>query len=164
MKYRPQDRVYSDAELQIMIEKMDKVSSIFYSQAIQVGNHAFIEFCGLMQEYKNMCQETLKNGGDFTTCNTHAGIALTVQPYQIEYLAEKLDCIYGPILQDETNRKIFFQAMGWRDPIATSAEMRYKDMEPLISKMNGWANFRALMKVAVENASELMELEAKRKK
>lgn len=89
---------YTREQLTKMVEDMQKVSNNFYGEAVKIGNHSFIEFAGLMNEYINMCAETLARDGDFTRANTHTGIGLVMMDYQAAYLAEKLNCIYGPTL------------------------------------------------------------------
>ena len=93
------EEVLSDADrirLQETIDKMSRVSSLFYASAVQCGNHAFIEFCGLMNEYIKACELALAQGLDFTNLNVHCGRHLPFQPYFAAYLGEKLGCIYGP--------------------------------------------------------------------
>ena len=86
-------------ELQGTIRDMRGISSLFYNLAVQCGNHAFIEFCGLMNEYINMCQETLNTGVDFTMCNIHTGQGLVIEEYQADYLGEKFSCIFAGSLK-----------------------------------------------------------------
>lgn len=86
-------------ELSDTIGRMSKISEGFYYQAIQCGNHAFIEFCGLMNDYIRMCEAALVKEIDFRDCNTHSGNSLPMEIYQAEYLAGKLDCIYGAQLR-----------------------------------------------------------------
>lgn len=88
--------MYSEDELQQMLRDMQAVSSRFYAGATLVGNHAFIEFCGLMNEYISICRATLEAGRDFTQCSTHTGVPLVMKEHHRNYLREKLDCIYGP--------------------------------------------------------------------
>lgn len=88
-------------ELQETITKMQSISSLFYRLAIQCGNHAFIEFCGLMNEYINMCQTTLDSGKDFTMCNVHTGQGLVIEEYQADYLGEKFSCIFTGSLKGD---------------------------------------------------------------
>lgn len=82
-------------ELQLVIANMSKLSSNFYYNAIHIGNHSFIEFTGLMNEYIKICQQSLEQGIDFTLVNTHTkGQALAVKEYNTRYLKEKLNCIF----------------------------------------------------------------------
>lgn len=106
---------YSKDELDMMVVKMNLISDNFYPQATRVGNHAFIEFCGLMKKYADMCSRTAAAGHDFTQANVHTGQALVAEDHDIRYLAEKFECIFGPVLEDPTNREIFFEAMGWNN-------------------------------------------------
>lgn len=85
-------------ELQASITEMQQVTSAFYAGAIHTGNHAFIEFCGLMGEYIKICQTTLDQGIDFTKANIHCGQNLVFHEYNENYLKEKLECIYGTSL------------------------------------------------------------------
>lgn len=53
-------------ELAEIIKQMRQLSNQFYVGAITIGNHPFIEFTGLMNEYIEACKEALKEGIDFT--------------------------------------------------------------------------------------------------
>lgn len=99
-------------ERQQAIDWMKKVSSTFYSLATQGRAHAFIEFCGLMNEFIQMCERAHAAGQDFTQANTHTGQALPMQTYNAAYLAEKLNCIYGPaLLNDPDIREAFIAGL-----------------------------------------------------
>lgn len=76
------------------LQRMQVVSDVFYIQATQIGNHPFIEFAGLMNEYIKACQEAHKQGIDFTECNTHSGQDLPLTSFQVDYLNDKLECIF----------------------------------------------------------------------
>jgi hypothetical protein len=86
------------AHLEAVIFKMRQASHNFYGAACASGNHAFIEFCGLMNEYIKACELALQEGIDFTMLNKHCGEHLPFKPYFADYLGEKLGCIYGPEL------------------------------------------------------------------
>ena len=110
------DSVPSDAhtpeERAEMLQKMRALSGLFYSQAARIGVHAFIEFCGLMNECIQVCSRAHAQGIDFTTANTHTGSALPVEDHNAKYLAEKLNCIYGPeLLGNEGIRNVFISRL-----------------------------------------------------
>lgn len=88
------DRNYSDEELAAMIQQMHSAASFFYRMAVLIGNHAFIEFAGLMNEYIRCCKNAMKQGIDFTLCSAHAGLELPMTPFEVDYVNEKLECIY----------------------------------------------------------------------
>lgn len=90
------ERIHSETELRDMITEMEKISSVFYQLAIRVGNHAFIEFAGMMNEYIKICRDTVNSGRDFTCANTHVGQSLVFAGYNLDYIFEKMDCIFGP--------------------------------------------------------------------
>lgn len=78
----------------IAIEQMAKASSVFYATAIHIGNHPFIEFTGLMNEYIQACRDAHAMGIDFSECNTHSGSDLPMADFRINYVNEKLECIF----------------------------------------------------------------------
>jgi hypothetical protein len=82
-------------ELREICSRMQSTSNTFYSGAVMTGNHAFIEFTGLINEYVKACYDSIEKDVDFTQANVHTGKALPLAPYQLEYIAEKFDCIYG---------------------------------------------------------------------
>jgi hypothetical protein len=89
---------------------MRKASATFYGLAAMSGHHAFVEFCGLQQEYIKMCEAAESAGIDWLLASTHTNMALPMELYNIAYLAEKLDCIYGPSLRDPKKREQFVRA------------------------------------------------------
>jgi hypothetical protein len=74
---------------------MDDAIGRFYAAAVQIGNHPFIEFAGVMEAYRKSCQRANEQGIDFSDCNRHAGRQLPMESFEIDYLNEKLDCIFG---------------------------------------------------------------------
>ncbi len=82
------------AELDEMLFNMDLVASHFYRQAVRIGNHAFIEFTGLMNEYIKICARMRKAEIDFALASGHTGTPLIVEPHEINYINEKLECIF----------------------------------------------------------------------
>lgn len=79
-----------------MVDKMQDTSSIFYSLARATGCHTFIEFCGLMNKYIDICRRAAQDGRDFTQASIHSsGEPLQVEGHDVDYLAEKFACIFG---------------------------------------------------------------------
>jgi len=70
------------------------LSAHFYQNAVRIGNHAFIEFTGFMNEYIKLCEQSQKCGEDFTEANVHIGKPLTVFGYNAAYIGEKFGCIF----------------------------------------------------------------------
>ena len=87
-------QVYTKGEREIMLSAMKATSDRFYASATAIGNHPFIEFCGLMNEYIKACKAAHDQGIDFTQCNTHSGQNLPLQPFMVDYINEKLECIF----------------------------------------------------------------------
>lgn len=103
---------YSSTERQEFIAKMDLATQAFYRTATSIGVHAFIEFAGLMGEFAKVCAEAERRGIDFTFANTHTGQPLPFAHWNAAYLAEKLNCIYGPsLLADENARQRFIEVL-----------------------------------------------------
>lgn len=105
--------IYSPEERAEQIKKMRAVANRFYGLATHTGTHAFIEFCGFMMKFIDICERTSEAGIDFNESNTHTGGELVVEEHDIVYLAEKFSCIFGPTLEDPARRAVFFKAMGW---------------------------------------------------
>jgi len=95
-------------EMEAAIRKMRAVSAAFYPAAANTGCHAFIEFCGLMNEFIKVCETTMNSGGDFLSANTHNEMPLKMESFQAAYLAEKLDCIFGPTIRENPAAKKVF--------------------------------------------------------
>jgi hypothetical protein len=93
-----EEPVYNKAEREEILVSMREASSRFYGMAVHTKCHPFIEMTGLMNEYITICQAAHAKGIDFTQSNTHTGQALPIAPHNVAYLAEKLNCIYGPSL------------------------------------------------------------------
>lgn len=68
-----------------VITEMQQLSDKFYVQAVRIGVHPFIEFCGLMNTYINACKSAHARRIDFSDCNTHSGKDLPLEPYDVEY-------------------------------------------------------------------------------
>lgn len=84
----------SEQEREVALKQMDELANSFYRSAINIHNHAFIEFTGLMKAYINSCRVAHEKGIDFTECNRHSGNPLPIEPFEITYLNEKLNCIF----------------------------------------------------------------------
>jgi hypothetical protein len=85
---------------------MRHAKDVFYAAAQRIGHHQFLEFAGLMNEYVIICEATHEAGRDFTT-----GAPLAMAPHHAQYLAEKLDCIYGnAFARDPELRRVFVEA------------------------------------------------------
>lgn len=83
------------SERDLALEQMDEAIRRFYLSAVKIGNHPFIEFAGVMQSYLNSCRRAHAAGIDFTQCNRHAGTELPMHDFEVDYLNEKLDCIFA---------------------------------------------------------------------
>jgi hypothetical protein len=80
------------------LEKMWLAADQFYQAAISTNCHAFVEFAGLMREYCKVCEENLARGIDFRELNGHTSQRMELQPYEIDYFNEKLNCIFQGLL------------------------------------------------------------------
>ena len=83
------------AERELALERMDQTIRRFYSAALGIGNPPFVEFAGVMTAYLNSCRAAHQQGIDFSENNHHAGSRLPMHAFEADYLAEKIDCIFG---------------------------------------------------------------------
>lgn len=110
-------------ERKTALREMRRASSAFYAQAVRIGNHPFIEFTGLMNEYIKACEAAHEQGIDFTECNTHSGQPLPIESYMRAYINEKLECIFvgqSVMTDDETKHATAEAADAARDIMAVA--------------------------------------------
>jgi hypothetical protein len=93
------DPQYSKEELDGLVVQMSRVANTVYVLLQSCGVHAFIEFNGLMQKYVDLCRRAAAEGVDFTMFNTHTGTSFNVLEHDVDYMAEKFDCIFGPLFR-----------------------------------------------------------------
>ncbi len=86
---------YTPAERAEILARMREVSAWFYLAAQRVGCHAFIEFTGLMNEFRQRCERAEEAGdASWIGANGH-DVNMPLKPYEVDYIREKLHCIYG---------------------------------------------------------------------
>lgn len=84
----------NEFEREAALSRMQQASHAFYASAVSIGVHPFIEFCGLMNEYIKACEAAHRRGQDFTEFNAHTGKSLPMESYMVNYVNEKLECIF----------------------------------------------------------------------
>lgn len=84
------------------ISTLKELNQAFYYLCFAAGvgstAHAFIEFNGLMTAYIQILENAVRHGIDPHSVNEHSGVALPVEGHEIRYLAEKLRCLFGPVI------------------------------------------------------------------
>jgi hypothetical protein len=96
-----------------MSEVASETYYLFFRAGIGTHAHAFIEFCGVLNKYVDLCRKAAEEGVDFTTANVHTGKSIPVEAHDMRYLAEKMKCIFGPMLAANTEaRRAFFEELG----------------------------------------------------
>lgn len=85
----------NENEREAALQQMDRAISRFYSEAVQTGVHPFIEFAGVMTAYAKSCRRAHEAGIDFSECTRHSGRLLPVEEFELDYLNEKLECIFS---------------------------------------------------------------------
>lgn len=97
------------------LNKMQQASDAFYRTAVHLHVHQFVEFAGFMNEYIKILGSMLEAGIDFVE---EGASCETVRQHHMQYIAEKLDCIFGVALCDPALRKAFIDTLaekgGWR--------------------------------------------------
>jgi hypothetical protein len=106
---------HTKEELEAMIKAMRAVSSAFYAGASRTRCHAFIEFCGLMSKYLDICELACQAGIDFTTANVHGDKTIPIEAHDLQYLAEKFECIFSGLLSTPEQKKLFVKFAGLDD-------------------------------------------------
>jgi hypothetical protein len=80
------------------LHRMRLAADNFYIAATNTDCHAFVEFTGLLREYCKVCEENLARGIEFRELNGHTSQRMELQPYEIDYFNEKLNCIFQGLL------------------------------------------------------------------
>ena len=62
--------------------------------------HSFIEFNGLMSKYIELLAKAVEQGIDPMQLNEHNGVPLPIEDHDMQYLGEKLRCIFGPVIDN----------------------------------------------------------------
>ena len=79
-------------ELGHMLDEMKAAKNLFYSIALQIGVHRFVEFAGLMNEYILACEALHAKNVDFVMNTPSFSLE------NIDYIREKLTCIFEDAL------------------------------------------------------------------
>jgi len=91
------------AELLALAARMRAVSDatyyLFFKSGMGAEAHAFLEFCGVLSKYVDICERCAEKEIDFRFMNTHSGEGLPIEVHDMRYLGEKLDCILGPAIR-----------------------------------------------------------------
>lgn len=94
------EQIISDRRLvrQLKTEVADFYMKLFH---LKTGGrfHAFVEWCGVMSEHLNLVDKLLISGVDAFDMNQHTGQQLPIPPYQLAYMAEKMECIFDGAIE-----------------------------------------------------------------
>jgi len=92
---------------------MERAADDFYRAAQRIGVHPFLEFTGLMREYITILRASLRPEEPFAW----PGDRVRMETFHAQYLAEKLDCIYGNAFEARPElRAVFVEAFLGRTP------------------------------------------------
>jgi hypothetical protein len=73
--------------------------ALCFSSNVGTFCHSFLEFNGLISKYVDLLQDAAQQGADIAALNVHTGRPVPeVADHHWHYLAEKLECIFGPWL------------------------------------------------------------------
>lgn len=89
---------HSQAALKDHLQSLERLSLGFYNRACHIGNHAFIEFAGLLNEWIAMARQTLD-----AACDPFSG--LVWRAHNLNYVIEKLDCITAAYAPDHAHHQ-----------------------------------------------------------
>jgi len=103
------------------IQRLKKLNEDFYWLCFHAGighrAHSFIEFNGIQSKYIQLLSMAVEAGHDPHIFNEHSQVPLPVEAHDMEYLAEKLRCMFGPILDSNPEAKAaFIKGMGLDQP------------------------------------------------
>lgn len=86
-----------------VLSELRRLSEVWYWQAFRAGAgayaHGFVEFFGLWNELLDIYQDLAKLGHEPNQLTNHSNRPLPVAEHQVDYLIEKLNCVFGPLLR-----------------------------------------------------------------
>lgn len=117
-----------------IIKKLLALNEQFYWMCFHanVGSeaHPFLEFNGLMHKY---IECLAKSGVDPQQANVHGGEAFPVKDHDLEYLGEKLACIFTPMIaanpraREILSRHLFPEPVATKQPICECGATEYME-------------------------------------
>ena len=103
---KPYSREERTADLAYIEDLREEVEQLYKRLFIlNVGGkfHAFLEWCGVMSEHLNICEDMIRNGAPAFSMNRHTGSTPPIPPYRVTYMGEKLECIFDGLIKIETD-------------------------------------------------------------
>lgn len=109
-------RDWSEDDLRRIIGKLRTLTGTFYWMCFRadIGTecHPFMEFNGLLSKYVQLCANAAEAGLPFPIASVHTGLPLPMAAHDVEYLAEKFACIFGPYFQAHPKlSKLFYERL-----------------------------------------------------
>jgi hypothetical protein len=101
---------WTEDEMMVQLASMELVKNQIYSLGVGQNNTRLIHFAGIMSALINMSRDSMNKGFCFMDAN-----GLKAEDYQVRYLAEKFEIVFGSIFSQEGNRETFIKAMGWEN-------------------------------------------------
>jgi len=100
------DRNSMNEDLAYIADLREEVSGLYKRLfALNVGGrfHAFLEWCGVMGEHLNICEDMVRKGLPAFEMNRHTGETPPIPPYRLSYMGEKMECIFDGLLKVEAD-------------------------------------------------------------
>lgn len=82
--------------------EVDEFYLRLFNHGVGTRFHAFLEWCGVMQEHLNITKGMLEEGVPAFEVNRHTGATPPIAGYQLSYLREKMDCIFDGLITVST--------------------------------------------------------------
>lgn len=86
-------------EAVVFIGQLRETVNLYYGSLFKLNTggkfHAFVEWCGVMGEHLNIVEGLVKKGHNPFADNVHSGHTLPIPPFQLAYMAEKMECIFN---------------------------------------------------------------------
>jgi len=86
-------------ELLRRLDELQELSDSYYRTACKIGMHTFIEHTGFINEHLKILRKAAVAGVDVANLSNHSNDLLRVEPYEVDYLAEKFACMFAPLFK-----------------------------------------------------------------
>lgn len=106
---------------------VEEVYWLMFHRGVGTRLHPLLEFVGVMREYLRICGDLEARGIDYRKLSVHSLSVVEIEPYRIEYLAEKLSCIFAPMFRGQPGLAVqFAQKLTQKSEIPAARKMRVR--------------------------------------
>ena len=97
--YSPEDQAADLAYIETLKKEVEGFYARLFHYNVGGRFHAFLEWCGVMSEHLNICEDMVRKGIPGFSRNRHTGETPEIPGYRLDYMAEKMECIFDGLIK-----------------------------------------------------------------